>query len=109
MKPVRAGKPQKLPEKAPAVRSHPYLTLRPYGEPRYHVSYRAARAVMVAELDALRTECVRLGASDSIAACNEAIKMIAKLGLDGGKIDALIDPFSGMKYRVELVRRKDMS
>jgi hypothetical protein len=98
---------KKGPKLAPPERpvdKYPYMAISRYGEPKYFSSYPAALTALTTDLRNLRD---RMGRFDSRvkAAVNEAITAVGNLSVDGGAVDVEVDPHTGTRYQMELVRR----
>lgn len=106
---VQASKKLKLPKKAPPASTHPYMTVRKYGEPRYHRSYQDALSTLSSDVKHFRDNWARLGITDGVRACDVALDQISHLSVMGGPVHAVIDPYTQTVYQADLVRRKDIS
>lgn len=90
------------------VATYPYMvtkTNRP--EPRYFKKFKDAQASMRKDIEWFKDTWTGLNLQDSIAACVEALHQIDALSeFDGGEINAVVDPYTDLRYRASLVRRQ---
>jgi hypothetical protein len=99
---TKRGPKLKAPERP--VDKYPYMAISKYGEPRYFRSYPAALTALTTDLRNLKNRLGPFG-SDIKDAVDEAIRQVGNLSTNGGQIDVTIDPYSQVRYQVELVRR----
>lgn len=90
----------------PPTHTHPYMVCRKYGEPQYYKTFTVAKERIIQDLEGLNAEFRKLKAIDATDAIHGLILRANELPLAGGKIDGVVDPFTGTRYRVELVRRQ---
>jgi len=106
-KPLRNTTSPKLAKQHP-IDKYPYMILRPHGDPTFHTGFKVAQNRIREDLDSLLDSWQRLMAQDAIAATSELLSQVGKLNQDGGKVEGVCDPHTGMRYVAELVRRKEI-
>ena len=82
----------------------PWLVARPYGEPRRYKTRGEAIASIHHDLEGLATSWQRLCDKDALAAVERLKSQVDLLPLNGGKVEGVCDPFTGMKYRATVAR-----
>jgi len=93
--------------------TYPWMVLRhPWrrGEERFARDFNAARKIIQKDLDAMMRNFRHLQAEDSIGLIEQLIKdmeMLSPWQRGSQWVEGLVDPPSGVKYRVELVRREE--
>lgn len=103
------GKGTTKPPRAPRDYAHGYRyeLRKPNQEARdfrRFVSFTQAITAMRAEVQEFRKGFARLGIQDAVEACDVVLTRISWLDGDGGKVVGVVDPYTGAKYRAELVR-----
>lgn len=114
---VQPGKRTKMPKDYPVDR-YPYMAVKPGQLPSERQYFRSHTEA----IKKLRDEVFKLGdqfkniariedgqvlADRSIAAnCDAIITALGLLSSSGGSLDMEVDPHTGTRYRVELVRRQ---
>jgi hypothetical protein len=95
---------------APPVDTHPYILVKPgpYTKPRYFKTFKQAKAAIVKDITWLKETWSALNIADSVKACMDLLDQADSLGEDGGSIDGICDPYTGMRYKVSLVRRQQV-
>jgi hypothetical protein len=80
-----------------------YVVEKPDADPRYFSSWSAMRSALKQELDWMRN-MARSGRipMDRVRRVIDEVESIPR---EGGELDLLVDPMSGLRYRVK-VRRK---
>lgn len=82
------------------------MLVKKYAEPVYCKSHKDAVARIVKDIKSVQDTWKEMLIQDGVKACDEALKLVGGLSVDGGKVDAVVDPESGIRYRIELVRRQ---
>jgi hypothetical protein len=101
IKPKKFGK-----EKTP--HDYPYMVIKPNDDPLKRPMYRTHKEAIEKlrkEVEELQDQFKYLD-EDMRQRCTEIIAAIGRLGPDGGSIDMLVSEYSGVRYRVQLVRRQ---
>lgn len=88
------------------VDAYPYMVTKKYGEPRYYRSHKEAVAKMTTELIDLRDTLKQYDEEGVTAAVAEVLDQVSALPLEGGSVRGVIDPYTGVKYQADLVRRE---
>jgi hypothetical protein len=101
---VQPGKQTKMPKDYP-VDKYPYMAKKPWGEPEYFQSHKAAVARLREQVFSLQDQFKHLS-EDIRQNCTAIVADLGKIPQDGGVVDRLVDPHTGVRYRVELVRRE---
>lgn len=93
---------------APPVETHPYILVKPgpYTKPRYFKTFKQAKAAIVKDITWLKDTWTGLNIVDSTKACMDLLEQADALSEDGGNIDGICDPYTGMRYRASLVKRQ---
>jgi hypothetical protein len=100
-------KPKKF-GKEKTVHDYPYMVVKPNDDPLNRPMYRTHKEAV----DKLRKEVEELHHQfeqldeDMRQRLTGIISKIGKLGPEGGTIDELVSEYSGVRYRVQLVRRQ---
>lgn len=84
-----------------------YELRKPNQQPKDYArftSFTSATNAMRKEIKDARAVFQRMQVDDAVACCNRILAMIGWLDGDGGKVVGVLDPFTGIKYRAELVR-----
>lgn len=90
----------------PPADTHPYMSVKRYGEPEYFRSLEECKKRLVGELmDDRWVFAQRLEADDAAEAIDELISAVQEVGVDGGTVSGVLDPYSGIKYHVQILLR----
>lgn len=90
------------------VSKFPYLVSKPNEETRKYLgSYAKAIEHMSRDVKAFRKQ-FELISQETVTLCDRILGQIRHLPVDGGRIDSVIDPVSQVRYRAELIRRKEV-
>lgn len=101
---MNTKKPKPIPEQD--AQTYPYMLVKKYADTRFYRSWQAAREAIVNELLGLRDGFEMMGWQDSIAAVDAVLDKARKLWPEkGAVVEGLVDPDTGQRYRVELVKR----
>lgn len=104
---MKTKKPKADPTKDSAT--FPYMLVKKYADHRYFRSWKDAREAIVKELTALRDGFELMGWKDSIAAVNDRLQEAGcLLPEQGGIVSGVVDPLSGQRYCVDLVKRDQL-
>lgn len=97
---------------APPVSSHPFMLVRGLRNPKvttYHRRVDQAIDRIARDLKGFTATFRSLGADDALEAIRHLSNSARGLTRLGGVVEGVVDPYRNIKYRAELVRRKDMS
>lgn len=96
-----------MPRPVPSVEKRPYMVLRPHGEPIYRASFKSAQDLVRKHLDSFKERFLALNVQDSLAAISALEDQVDRLPQEGGVVAGVVDPYTGIKYRAEVVKRVD--
>lgn len=89
------------------VDRYPYMAVKPApAEPQYFATFDEAVKKLRSEIFELVEQFKHLTKPELRASIPGIISAIGRIPRDGGKIDMELDPETGIRYRVELVRRR---
>lgn len=93
----------------PSVEKRPYMVVtHPHGDPVYRASFKSAQNLVLLHLNAFKATFLALNVQDALEAILHLEDEVHKLPSSGGKIEGVIDPYTGIKYQVEIVRRQGL-
>ena len=95
--PLKGAKPP-----APPAHSHPYVVQFKYGDPLYFEKIDTAKAKVIAALDADHYSFERINAEDALVAIDGLKAEVSAIGVDGGTVKGVLDPYSGIRFQVEI-------
>ena len=90
----------------PPADTHPYLTQKRWGNPDYHQNLQAAQSFLIKQLEADEFSFGQLGDKDTLAAIQALKAQVSDIGVDGGRVAGVLDPYSGIKYQADIVLRR---
>jgi len=93
---------------APSAETHPYMVVMKYEDPRYYGYPSGARNHVLGRLNTQKKMWKSLSYIDGIIACDELIKQAGWIGDEGGVVDGVIDPYTGTRFRAEVIRRQTL-
>jgi hypothetical protein len=113
---VNRKDPLKGAKDVPPAHTHPWMTVKysRFGKPypdsvRYHKRLTDAKGQLLRELDADEYSWGRIGAQDAVAAITALRAQVSALKDEGGRVDGVLDPHSGVEYHAEIAPRKEFS
>lgn len=96
------------------VEDYQYMVVRPNERqagmsPRYGRNLDEAKKKVSSDLNSWSKNFERIGAMDSIKAVARARKALEGIPLAGGRLDFELDPVTGTRYKVDIIRREAVS
>lgn len=96
-------------KKIPTVEKRPYMVLTPYGWPVYRASFKSAQDLVLRHLNGFKETFLALNVQDSLVAISKLEDEVLTLPDSGGKVEGVVDPFSGIRYKAEIVKRQQLT
>jgi len=93
---------------APSAETHPYMLVLKYEDNKYYRYPSGARNSVLARLNNQRKMWERLANVDGMMAVDELITQAGWIGDEGGVVDGVIDPYTGTRFRAEVIRRQTL-
>lgn len=95
--------------KTPAPKTadtHPFIVEKPYGEPRFCRGWKDAVAILRKDLENLRWDFRGLQSRELMDSIDALVRQVNLLPPEqGGKVDGILDPETGTRYRATIVKR----
>lgn len=89
------------------VREYPYLVRKPYMDLKYFRCLPDANRFLRDDIIALRNQFKHLD-SGVVQACDKLLEQVGQLSSAGGNVEGVVDQHTGVRYRAELILRKEV-